>query len=62
MKKTKLNLAFLDTWTESESGCGRRDDGCSIHLTKVDYKKYVEEYWAGMPEKTPHEYARPGGS
>jgi len=59
MEKTKINTAFLDTWTESESGWGQRDDGGSIHLTKEDYKKYVEDYWSTMPKEVPHEYVRP---
>ena len=34
-----MKTAFLDTWTESESGWGQRSDGCSIHLSKEEYKK-----------------------
>lgn len=55
----KPKTAFLETWTESESGWGQRPDGCSIHLTKEDYKKYVDKYWAGMPNSVPDEYERP---
>lgn len=59
MEKTKINIAFLETWTESESGWGQRDDGCSLHISKEDYEKYVEDYWADMPKEVPHEYVRP---
>ena len=54
-----MNTAFLDTWTESESGWGQRSDGCSIHLSKEHYKQYVEEYWDSMPDSVPDEYERP---
>lgn len=54
-----MKTAFLDTWTETERGWGQRSDGCSIHLTKEDYKKYVESYWSSMPASTPDEYERP---
>ena len=40
-----MKTAFLDTWTESEAGWGKKDDGGSIHSTKEGYKSYVEEYW-----------------
>jgi len=57
-----MKTAFLETWTETERGWGQRDDGCSIHLTKEDYEKYVKEYWAGMPKEVPDEYERPDGN
>ena len=61
--KTKImNIALLETWTESERGWGSRNDGCTLHLTKEDYKKYVEEYWKTMPDKVPDEYSRPDGN
>jgi hypothetical protein len=60
MEKTgTMKTAFLDTWTESERGWGQRSDGCTIHLSKEDYKDYVENYWAGMPKEVPDEYSRP---
>ncbi len=52
-------IVVLETWTESETGWGQRPDGASIHLNKEDYKKFVQEYWDGMPDETPHEYSRP---
>lgn len=56
-----MKTAFLDTWTESESGWGQRPDGCTIHLTEADYKKYVNAYWNRMPKSVPDEYSRPDG-
>ena len=54
----KIRTAFLETWTESEAGWGSRSDGATIHLTREDYKKYIERYWSKMPDKTPSEYVR----
>ena len=62
MEKNKnIKTAFLDTWTESEAGWGQRSDGCSIHLSKEDYKTYVKKYWDSMPDVAPDEYERPDG-
>lgn len=52
-----MKTAYLETWTEM--GFGQRSDGCSIHLTPEDYKKYVKKYWDGMPDKVQEEYERP---
>lgn len=57
-----MKTAVLDTWTESEAGWGQKPDGCSIHLTREDYKKYVEHYWSKMPAATPDVYERPDNS
>lgn len=54
-----MKTAFLETWTESESGWGQKPDGCSIHLSKEDYKQYVKEYWDSMPDAVPECYERP---
>lgn len=54
-----MKTAFLDTWTESERGWGQRPDGCTIHLSKEDYKAYVKEYWDRMPNTVQDEYSRP---
>lgn len=57
------NIVILETWTESEAGWGQRPDGYSIHLSKEDYKKFVENHWKFLKElygeSTPHEYDRP---
>lgn len=46
-------------WMESERGWGQRPDGFSIHLSSEDYKKFVEDYWASMPDEIPDEYSFP---
>lgn len=54
-----MKEAVLETWTESEAGWGQKSDGCSIHLTREDFKKYIDTFWKSMPEKTPSIYERP---
>lgn len=44
METNKMNTAILETWTESEAGWGTRPDGGSLHLTKEDYKKFIDDY------------------
>lgn len=49
-------------WLESEAGWGQRPDGCTIHLSEEDMKKFVKEYWAKMPDRSqgvPECYSRP---
>lgn len=58
-----MKQAYLETWTESEAGWGTRPDGVTLHLTKEDYQKYVDDYWKREKEYnpsgvTPHEYTR----
>lgn len=52
-------------WEESEEGWGIRPDGWSVHKTEDDCKRYVKEYWDGMPSRgpngeVPYEYSREG--
>mgnify|MGYP001573228924 CR=1 FL=1 len=61
MKKNLENAAYV-SWEESERGWGTRPDGCSLHLTEEDYRKFVNMYWKGMPNEVPDEYSRPAGS
>jgi len=49
-------------WEESERGWGVRPDGYSLHLNDIDAKRYLDAYWADMPDKAPVEYERPAGS
>lgn len=58
-KAQNMKTAYLDTWTESEAGWGQKSDGCSIHLSKEDYEKYVKAYWDSMPDSVPECYERP---
>lgn len=48
-------------WVESERGWGIRPDGCSLHLTVADCKRFIKEYWDKMPDEVPDEYSRPSG-
>jgi len=54
----KTHVAYVLTWTESESGWGMRPDGVSLHLTQDDVKNYITAYWDRMPKEVPHEYSR----
>lgn len=49
------------SWIETERGWGIRPDGCSLHLSKEDAKKYIDDYWASMPDEVPCEYSKPDG-
>lgn len=52
---------YYETWTESERGWGCRPDGCSLHISKDEYDRYVDSYWKKMPDEPPDEYSRPDG-
>lgn len=54
-------VVYCQRWVESERGWGVRPDGCSIHRTLADLKKFVEAYWKDMPVDAPDEYSRPEG-
>lgn len=50
-------------WEESERGWGVRPDGYSLHLTHEDACKFVDEYWATMPDgPAPDVYERPAST
>lgn len=58
-----MKTVYLETWTESEAGWGTRPDGVTLHLTREDYQKYVDEYWEREKKSnpsgaTPYEYTR----
>lgn len=52
----------VQKWEESEQGWGVRPDGFSLHLTDEDRAKFIEAYWAEMPDAVPAEYERPCGT
>lgn len=56
-----LNLALCQEWIELERGWGFRPDGCSLHLSEDDCKKFCEAHWAGMPSSAPDEYSTENG-
>lgn len=60
-KLENLEEVVYVSWEESERGWGTRPDGCSLHLTKEDFKEYLRKYWFGMPDEVPDEYSRPAG-
>jgi len=61
-EKQNLEDVIYVSWEESERGWGTRPDGCSLHLTETDYRKFEKAYWAEMPNYIPDEYSRPGGN
>ena len=60
-KNQKLEEIVYVSWEESEAGWGTRPDGCSLHLTREDYERYLKNHWAHMPDEVPDEYTRPAG-
>ena len=61
MDKTK-GWVFCQKWEESERGWGTRPDGYSLHFNEGDLKKFIRDYWDGMPDEVPNEYSRPDGT
>jgi hypothetical protein len=65
----KAYLIIRQDWTESERGWGLRPDGYSLHLTRADRDKFIEQYWEREKayneehgvEGVPDEYSRPEG-
>lgn len=54
-----MKKVYLQHWEESERGWGIRPDGCSLHLTLEDRKKYIETIYEGRDiSNIPHEYER----
>ena len=49
-------------WEESERGWGTRPNGYSLHRSDADRVRFIEEYWAQMPDEAPNEYSRPDGT
>jgi hypothetical protein len=54
-----MATAYRINWIESERGWGTRPDGYSLHVSEAEAKRYVDEYWDGMPDDPPDEYSRP---
>lgn len=55
-------VVLRQDWLESERGWGIRPDGYSLHVNEEDRDRFVEEYWARMPDEVPESYSRPDGS
>jgi hypothetical protein len=58
----KKRKVVVQKWEESERGWGCRPDGYSIHPDEAARRRYVDAYWADMPDETPDEYSRPNGT
>lgn len=56
-----MTVAWAQAWEETERGWGTRPDGYSIHSTKEDVQKFINDYWNSMPDTIPDEYSRPVG-
>ena len=49
----------MQYWEESERGWGVRPDGCSIHESLADHKKFVDSVYSKRdPNRVPDEYDR----
>ena len=55
-----MRKVYLQYWEESERGWGVRPDGCSLHLTLDEHKKYIKSIYDSREEDTevPDEYER----
>ena len=54
-----MKKVYLQFWEESERGWGIRPDGCSLHLTVEDHKRYIKSiYDSRLNESVPYEYDR----
>jgi len=55
-----MKKVYLQYWEESERGWGVRPDGCSLHLTLEEHKKYVNKIYEGRDthSEVPYEYDR----
>lgn len=56
------NPVICQKWEESEKGWGTRPDGFSLHLSLEGLRKFIKDYWDGMPDEAPDEYSRPDGT
>ena len=58
-----MKKVFLQYWEESERGWGVRPDGCCLHLSKEDNKKWLDFIYKERETHTevPYEYDRPVG-
>lgn len=54
-----MKKVFLQHWEESERGWGIRPDGCSLHYSLEDRKKYVDSIYKYRDTTSiPYEYER----
>jgi hypothetical protein len=54
-----MRKVYLQHWEESERGWGIRPDGCSLHTTLEERKKYLDSIYKNRDSSSiPHEYDR----
>jgi hypothetical protein len=52
----------LNFWEESDKKMGITQDGCSLHLTEIDRKKYIYNIYSKRKGDIPDSYERPIGN
>lgn len=62
----KDKLVLLQVWEESDSTCGVRQDGCSMHIDKQSLDSYISEIYSSRSvginnRKVPKIYERKVG-
>lgn len=60
----ELVTVVVQRWEESERGWGVRPDGYTIHLSTVDHRRYVDDYYKrnNSEKEVPDEYTRTAGN
>jgi len=55
-----MRKVYLQYWEESERGWGVRPDGCSLHVTLDEHKKYINSIYNKREKDTevPEEYEK----
>jgi hypothetical protein len=56
-----MATAWVQAWEESERGWGVHKDGYSLHASKADIQKFINDYWDAQPDAVPDVYSRPTG-
>ena len=53
-----MKKVYLQYWEESERGWGVRPDGCSLHTTLINHKKFINSIYSDRDGDVPDEYDR----
>lgn len=54
-----MQKVYLQYWMESQQNIGVRPDGCSLHITESDVKKFINSVYEDRdPNNVPDEYER----
>lgn len=51
-----MKKVYLQYWEESERGCGVKPDGCSLHTSIDEHKKFIHSIYNARIGDTPNEY------